>query len=148
LRARHLDNAVSTALLVAACWMPGIAPEGRELGLGGEIAAGRDVVRTRAEEWLARNGYAQVAGGSRIVAEKRAPSERAGVNELVVLSVRLEERGAELTYAQILGTPYLENGGRRRVERQTLERIQVAADVYALWDAMAPRPRNLPGGRR
>jgi len=128
--------------------MPGIEPEGRELGLGGEIAAGRDAVRTRAEDWLARNGYAQVAGGSTIVAEKRAPTERAGVNELAVLRVQLEERGADLTYAQILGTPYLENGDRRRVERETLRRIQLAADVYALWDAMAPRPRNPPPGRR
>jgi hypothetical protein len=111
--------------------MPGIEPEGRELGQGGEIAAGRDAVRTRAEDWLAR-----------------APTERAGVNELAVLRVQLEERGADLTYAQILGTPCLENGDRRRVERETLRRIQLAADVYALWDAMAPRPRNPPPGRR
>jgi len=103
--------------------MSGIEPEGRELGLGGEIAAGRDAVRTRAEDWLARNGYAQVAGGSTIVAEKRVPTERAGVNELAVLRVQLAERGGDLTYAQILGTPYFENGGRRRVERETLMRI-------------------------
>ena len=140
--------AAPAALLVAACWMPGIRPEGRELGLGGEIQAGRDVVRTRTEDWLARNGYTQVAGGSAIVAEKRAPTERAGVNELVVLSVQLEARGEDLTYAQILATPYLENGGRRRVERESLERIQVAGDVYALWDTMAPRPRNPAAGNR
>lgn len=136
------------ATLLAACSIPGIAPEGRQLGLGGEIAAGRDVVRTRADDWLARNGYRQVAGGSTLVAEKRAPSDRAGVNELVVVTVQLEARGADMTYAQIMSTPYLENGGRRRVERETLRRIQVAADVYALWDAMAPRPRNPPRGRR
>ena len=139
------SRAVLAAVVAASCSIPGIAPEGRELGLGGEIEAGDDLVRSRAEAWLDRNGYRRTAGDATIVAEKRAPHEGSEVNELVVISVRLERRGPDMTYAQITGTPYLENGDRQRVERETLRRISVAGDVYALWDAMAPRPRHPPG---
>jgi hypothetical protein len=131
----------------AACSIPGIAPEGRELGLGGEIAAERDVVREHAEEWLGRNGYELVGRGSTLVAEKRAPSGGAGLNELAVLSVELDARGPGTTYAQITGTPYLEDledGGRMKVERAELERIDIGADVQGLWDAMSPLPRDPP----
>lgn len=145
MEARVPRAAVLAAVLAASCSIPGIAPEGRQLGLGGEIEASDDVVRSRAEAWLDRNGYERTAGGSTIVAEKRAPHEGSEATELAIISVRLERRGREMTYAQITGTPYLENGGRRRVERETLRRISVAGDVYALWDVMAPRPRNPHG---
>jgi hypothetical protein len=133
------------ALLIAACSMPGIRQEGWDARLGGEIQAERSVVRERAEAWLGRNGYRLASAGSTLVAEKRAPSGRAGVEELVVLSVALEERAGGITYAQLVATPYLENGGRVRVERSALGRIDAGADVHALWDAISPRPGNPPG---
>ena len=133
------------ALLVSACSIPGIRQEGWDARLGGEIQAERDTVRERAEAWLGRNEYRIVSGGSTLVAEKRAPSGRAGVEELVVLSVASKERAVGITYVQIVATPYLENGGRVRVERAALGSIDAGADVHALWDAMSPRPRNPPG---
>jgi hypothetical protein len=58
------------------------------------------VVRSRAEQWFVQNGYRQLSGGSTIMAEKRAPSDRAGVTELVVMTVALDARGVSVTYAQ------------------------------------------------
>lgn len=125
--------------------MPGIRQEGWDARLGGEIQAESATVRERAEVWLGRNGYRVVSAGSTLVAEKRAPSGRAGVEELVVLTVASEERAGGITYVEIVATPYLENGGRVRVERSALTSIDAGADVHALWDAMSPRPRNPPG---
>ena len=131
--------------LLCSCSVPGIRPEGRDVRLGGEIPADHEVVRERAEAWLGRNGYRIVSGGRSILAERREPTGSAGMRELVVLSLALEERGGGITYAQIVATPYLEDGGRTRVEVASLRVIRPGEDVHALWEAISPRPRNPPG---
>ena len=60
-----------TALAVAACSLPGVAPEGRDLTITTRVPAAPAEVAARASRWLGAEGYA-TAGGSLAIEARRA----------------------------------------------------------------------------
>jgi hypothetical protein len=120
------------ALAATACSIPGVRPEGREIGLGGrEVPAERSAVFDRAVTWFGPR-YTVVSSDrpERIRAERRVDATHVNV-----LDVRFADGAAGRTTMTINAWTDVTKGLSRR--RATSYEATLPIDVHALNDFMS-----------